>query len=469
VNNATTATASGGRVLFVEDDRAMGEALSAELTEHGFQVAWQGGAEGALEQLSKEDFDVVITDLNMRGMNGIDLCHRVVDNRNDIPVIVVTAFGSLETAIATLRANAFDFITKPFDIDDILIALERATRWRSLRKEVRRLEAALNDKAGRPTTGYSSAPSLIGSSTAMQGIFDLIASVGDSDVGVLITGESGTGKELVARAIHQRTPDAGNRPFVPVNCAAIPETLLESELFGHAKGAFTDAKTQRRGLFAEADGGTLFLDEIGEMPLSMQVKLLRALEERVIRPIGSNVAVPFNARLIAATNRNLEEAVKDKTFREDLYYRIHVVHVEMPPLRSRGGDVLELAQHFLDKASERQKKPIRAFSAQAAARLLAYEWPGNVRELVNCIERAVALARFEEIKVEDLPERIQAYSRTPLVVAADADDLVTLEEIERRYVVRVLEAVGGNKSSAARVLGLDRTTLYRMLARFGLR
>ncbi|CAN5923981.1 sigma-54 dependent transcriptional regulator [soil metagenome] len=448
------------RVLFVDDDRAMCEAMSSELQGHGLDVAWRTTAEAAFDLVSREDFDVVITDLNMRGMNGIDLCHRMAENRRDVPVIVVTAFGSLETAIATIRAGAFDFITKPFDIDEVLLAVERAVRDRSLRKEVRRLQTALE----RPHTPSE----LIGSSSVMQRIHELIARVATSDVGVLITGESGTGKELVAQAIHRRGA-APTGPFVAVNCAAIPEALLESELFGHAKGAFTDAKVQRRGLFAEADGGTLFLDEIGEMPLSMQVKLLRALDERMVRPVGGNAAIPFEARLIAATNRNLEAAVEERTFREDLYYRIHVVHIEVPPLRARGGDILELSQHFLRRSAERQGKAVASLSSAVAQRFLAYTWPGNVRELLNCVERAVALARFEEITVDDLPDRIRAYKHTPLVVAADADELITLDELERRYVIRVVEAVGGNKSSAARVLGLDRTTLYRMLDRFGLR
>lgn len=448
------------RVLFVDDDRAMCEAMSAELVEHGLEVAWRGAGTEAFELLAREDFDVVVTDLNMRGMNGIELCQRVAESRRDVPVIVITAFGSLDTAIATIRAGAFDFLTKPFDIEDILVSVERAMRDRSLRKEVRRLQTALERPAGPAE--------LIGNSSVMQGIVELINRVAASDVGILITGESGTGKELVARAIHRRgaSPEG---PFVAVNCAAIPETLLESELFGHAKGAFTDAKGLRRGLFPEANGGTLFLDEIGEMPLPMQVKLLRALEEKVVRPVGSNTPIPFDARVIAATNRDLEAAVQERTFREDLYYRIHIVHIEVPPLRARGGDILELAQHFLRMAATRQKKGVTGFSSSVAERLLAYTWPGNVREVLHAIERAVALTRFEELQVEDLPERIRAYKRTPLVVAADADELVTLDELERRYVIRVLEAVGNNKSSAARVLGLDRTTLYRMLSRFGLR
>jgi two-component system response regulator HydG len=448
------------RVLFIDDDRAMCEAMSSELVEHGFDVVWRTKADEALALLAREDFVAVITDLNMPGMNGIDLCQRVADNHRDVPVIVITAFGSLETAIATIRAGAFDFLTKPVDIEDIVVAIERAVRYRGLREEVQRLQTALE----RPTGSTE----IIGSSSAMQSVAELIAGVAASDVGVLVTGESGTGKELVARAIHRRGPNP-DAPFVAVNCAAIPEALLESELFGHARGAFTDAKFQRRGLFSEANGGTLFLDEIGEMPLAMQVKLLRALEEKSVRPVGSNTVVPFQARVVAATNKNLEAAVEEKAFREDLYYRIHVVQIDVPPLRARGGDILELAQHFLSRAAGRQNKNVRGLAPAAAERLLGYAWPGNVRELLNAVERAVALARFQEIMVDDLPERIRAYKHTPLVVAAEPDELVTLEELQRRYLTRVMEAVGGNKSSAARVLGLDRTTLYRMLDRFGLR
>ena len=448
------------RVLIVDDDRAMCEALASELTEHGLEVEWRTTGTDAFERAVTEDFDVVVTDLNMRGMNGVDLCRRLAESRRDVPVIVVTAFGTLETAIATIRAGAFDFITKPFDVDDILVAVERAVRDRSLRKEVRRLQTALE----RPRTDTE----IVGSGSVMAGVLDMVTRIADSDVGVLVTGESGTGKELIARAIHRQGPNPDG-PFVAVNCAAIPEPLLESELFGHAKGAFTDAKSQRRGLFAQSSGGTLFLDEIGDMPLPMQVKLLRALEERQVRPVGSDTSSPFDARVIAASNRDLEAAVQEKTFREDLYYRIHVVHIEVPPLRARAGDILELAQHFLRVAAARQRKAVTGFSSAVAEKLLGYTWPGNVRELLHTIERAVALTRFEELTVDDLSERIRAYKVTPLVFTADADELVTLDELERRYVIRVLDAVGGNKSNAARVLGLDRTTLYRMLARFGLR
>lgn len=446
-------------VLFIDDDAAMCQAMASELAGHGYEVETRGSAAAALETLETSDFDVVITDLKMRDMNGLELCQRIATNRRDLPVIVITAFGTLETAVQTIRAGAFDFMTKPFDIDDVIVAIERADRDRKLRKEVERLQSALD------VPGSSS---IIGNGSVTRALLATIARVALSDVSVLVTGESGVGKELVARELHRRGPNAAG-PFVAVNCGAIPETLMESELFGHAKGAFTDAKFARRGLFAESDGGTLFLDEIGEMPVSMQVKLLRALEERTVRPVGSNTTIPFNARLIAATNRSLDAAVQDKTFREDLYYRIHVISIDVPPLRERGADILELAQHFLRISAARQKKSVVGFSAPVAERFLAYGWPGNIRELLNTVERAVAMTQFAEVVVDDLPDRIRSYQRRPLVVAADPDELVSLDELERRYVVRVMEVVGGNKSSAARVLGLDRTTLYRMLDRYGLR
>jgi transcriptional regulator with PAS, ATPase and Fis domain len=297
----------------------------------------------------------------------------------------------------------------------------------------------------------------------MQELRQLIARVADSEASVLITGESGTGKERVAHAIHA-TSRRREGPFLAINCAALPEALLEAELFGHAKGAFTDAKTGRVGLFLQAERGTLFLDELGDLPLSLQPKLLRALQERMVRPVGGNSEVPFDARIIAATNQDLESAVVHKRFREDLYYRVNVVHLEVPPLRARGGDVLVLAQSFIERYALRENKQVRGISVPVGERLLAYGWPGNVRELQNAMERAVALTRFDEITVDDLPERIRRYQVSDVVVAAhDPSELVTLEEVERRYIHHVLEAVGGNKTLAARTLGLDRSTLYRKL------
>ncbi|NVJ09037.1 sigma-54-dependent Fis family transcriptional regulator [Myxococcus sp. AM001] len=446
-----------GRVLVVEDEREMRAMLEKGLTRRGFTPVALPSADEALVRLAAEDFDVVLTDLRMPGMDGLALCERIALNRPDIPVVVVTAFGSLETAVAAIRAGAYDFVTKPIDVDALVLVLERAVQHRALREEVRRLRQELGRREDSGT--------VVGESPPMKQAYALIDRVADLDSTVLITGESGTGKEVAARAVHTR----GRRkdgPFVAINCAAMPEALLESELFGHAKGAFTDAKAARTGLFVQANGGTLFLDEVGELPLTLQPKLLRALQERTVRPVGGDTEVPFDARIVAATNRDLELAVEEDRFREDLYYRLNVIGVELPPLRARGNDVLALSQRFIEQFASRTGKRVLGPSPAAAQRLLAYGWPGNVRELQNCLERAVALTSFEEITVDDLPERVRNYSQPRVVPETqDASELVTLEELERRYIHRVLEAVGGSRTLAARILGVDRKTLYRKLER----
>jgi two-component system response regulator HydG len=446
------------RVLIVDDDQAMCDLLEADLRDRRFETEARRSAEEALAVLDARDVDVVLTDLNMRGLSGIALCRRVAESRPDVPVVVITAFGSIETAVEAIRAGAYDYITKPVDVEALTLALERAIEHHALRREVRQLRRAASASA---RFGQ-----LLGQSAAMRGVHDLLARVADSDAGVLITGESGTGKEVVAKALHA----AGRRsagPFVAVNCAAVPEALLESELFGHARGAFTDARAARTGLFAQASGGTLFLDEIGELPLSMQPKLLRALQERAVRPVGGDAEVPFDARIVVATNRDLETAVEERRFREDLYYRVNVIHVELPPLRARGSDALLLAQRFLEAAAARAGRSVTGISAPAAEKLLAYAWPGNVRELENAIERAVALTRYEEITADDLPAKVRDHKPSHVLVASeDPSELVPLEEVERRYVLRVLESAGGNKTLAARILGLDRKTLHRKLERW---
>ena len=448
------------RILVVDDEPEMATVIEQALNRRGYEVTKQHSADAAWELIEREDFDVVVTDINMRGMNGVELTERCAQTRHDVPVIVITAFGSLETATAVLRAGAYDFITKPFDIDQLVVSVERAIQNRRLREEVKRLRAEIG--RSKPTS------ELMGDSSAMQKVHEIISRVADTDATVLVTGESGTGKELVARALHKRSKRKDG-PFVAINCAAIPEALLESELFGHARGAFTDAKSSRKGLFVEAGAGTLFLDEIGEMPFGMQAKLLRALEERTVRAVGATGETPFHARVVAATNRDLESLVEAGRFREDLYYRINVVHLALPPLRARGGDVLALAQQFVNRYAEPMGKQVRGFSSAVGERLLAYAWPGNVRELQNCIERALALARFDELTVEDLPPKVREYKPSFVVVATeDPTDLVTMEEVERRYIGRVMEAVGQNKTQAAKVLGFDRTTLYRKLERYKL-
>ena len=443
------------RVLVVDDEPEMATVVEQALRRRGYYAVQKNSADAAWELLEREDFDVIITDLNMRGMSGVELTDRVAKNRTDLPVIVITAFGSLETAIATLRAGAYDFITKPFDIDQLVLAVERAAQNKRLRDEVKRLQAEVD--RSKPSTDF------IGESPAIRKVHEVVARVAETDATVLVTGESGSGKELVARDLHKRSKRAAG-PFIAINCAAVSESLLEIELFGHV------ADTTKRGLFVEASGGTLFLDEIAEMPLGMQSKLLRALEERAVRTVGSNVETPFDARLVTATNRDLESLVESGRFREDLYYRINVVHVDLPALRSRGRDILLLAQHFIGKFAAPMGKNVTGFLSAVAERLLSYAWPGNVRELQNCIERAIALARFEELTVEDLPPKVRDYKPSAFVVVATEDptDLVTMEEVEKRYIQRVMEAVGQNKTQAAKVLGFDRTTLYRKLERYKL-
>ena len=449
-----------GSILLAEDDRSMCELLQAGMPRRGFEVTWRTSATEALAILLERDFDVVVTDLNMPGTNGIELCERVVANRPDIPVVVITAFGSLDAATAAIRAGAYDFITKPFDLDALRLTLDRALQHRRLRDEVKRLQQVVTC-----TQGFGE---ILGTSQPMRRVFDLVSRAAESDTTVLVTGESGTGKELIARALHQQSRRC-NGPFVAVSCAALPEALLESELFGHVRGAFTDAKTARTGLMCKASGGTLLLDEIGDAPLGIQPKLLRALEERRIRPVGEDVERAFDARLICATNRDLEAAIEEGRFRADLYYRVNVIHIDLPPLRAREGDVLLLAQHFVHHFASTSGKAVVGVSAAAAQRLLSYSWPGNVRELRNCIERSVALTRFEEITVDDLPEKVQSYRNSRVVV--DLDDtshLPTIEEVEKRYILRVLEAAGGQRTRAAEILGVDRKTLYRKLERWGI-
>ena len=447
----------GYKVLVVDDDEATCELLEMALRRLGHTAATSTSAEEAIRMVAEDDFDVVLTDIKMTSMDGLELCRRVADLVPGLPVIVITGDSSMEAAVGALRAGAYDFIAKP--IDDKLLApcISRAGQAGFLQKEVKRLRAEAD----------SAKPSgeVLGASSAMRRVHEMIGRVAPTEASVLIFGETGTGKELVARSIHERSGRAKG-PFIALNCAAVPATLIEAELFGHARGAFTDAKSSREGLFVQANGGTLFLDEIGEMPIDVQAKLLRALQERKVRPLGSNSEITYNARILTATNRDLEQEVAEKRFREDLYYRINVVRIDLPPLRDRGADVLAIAHHLLAKLA---KDRSLSLSPQAAERLMAYDWPGNVRELENCIERAVALARFDQITVEDLPDRLKSDRAGKIVVSADdSSELVTIDELENRYIERVLKMLNGNKSRAAQVLGLDRRTLYRKLERRGI-
>jgi DNA-binding NtrC family response regulator len=440
------------RVLVVEDDEETRLALSDALEDLGHQVKSEPCAESALSALEHEDVDAVLTDVRMPGMGGIELCRRLSGDRPNVPVVVMTAYGDVDSAVGALRAGAFDFITKPFSVDGVAEVLDNALdRGRSGPPVQRLSPTEIND---------DSFHGLVGSSPAMRALHQQIGRAAATDSTVLVTGESGTGKELVARAIH-RASERSSGPFVAVSCAAVPHEILEAELFGHEKGAFTGAVQARIGLFEQASGGTLFLDEIGDMPVDLQPKLLRVLQERRVRPLGASREVLLDTRIVAATNRDLDQAVRAGRFREDLHFRIKVIHLHLPPLRERERDVLELAQHFLPRAGERTA----TLSPEAEQQLLGYDWPGNVRELENAMHAAVALASGGHIGLDELPTTVRT-RRGPSVQTSERP--TTLEEVERRHIEIVLKAVGWNKARAARKLGIDRATLYRKLSRFGL-
>jgi len=444
-----------GKILVIEDDQDMCDMLSVGLSRRGYNVlTFTSGQEG-LSAVQSQLTDVVLADINLPDKNGLEICNSIATNKPDIPVIIMTAFGSMDTAIAAIRAGAYDFVTKPLDMDMLALSLDRAVRYRNLQETVKKLRDAVK----RP----QNFDNLIGESPAMEELFSKISRIADSEASLLITGESGSGKELTAKAVHMHSRRKG-QSLTTINCAAMPSQLLESELFGHKKGAFTDAKEHSKGLFLDADRGTLFLDEVGEIPLDLQPKLLRALEERVVRPLGGTTERPFEVRIIAATNRDLESAVEDGLFREDLFYRLNVINIEMPPLRSRGADILLLAGKFIEHFSSRQSKAIKGLSDATAEKLLEYTWPGNVRELRNAIEHAVALTNFEKIVPDDLPEKIRLFRNNYILLGAeDPMELISMEEMERRYIMHVLKTTGGNRTLTARILQVDRKTLYRKL------
>jgi two-component system response regulator HydG len=450
----------GSRVLVVEDDEAMRALLVEDLSERGLRVRGAAQLSEALTLMQTELFDVVVSDINMPGGSGLELCRRVRELDPHLPVILITAFGSLEAAIGAVRTGAYDFLTKPVELDQLAIAVERAATLRALRGEVAVLRAEVRQRRR--------GSQLDGTSLPMLRLRDTITQLAGTQATVLVHGESGVGKELVARELHELGPRAGG-PFVAENIAAIPPNLIESALFGHVRGAFTGASGKREGLLQRASGGTLLLDEVGELPLELQPKLLRVLEERRVRPVGSDQEVPFDVRLIAATHRDLAAAVEEGRFRRDLYYRLAVLEIEVPPLRERGRDVLLLAQSFLEHFSKESGRNIKGLHPEVADRLLRCAWPGNVRELRNVMEHAVLVCRGSEIAPGDLPERLRS-APPPLVEARPAEgavELLPMETVERRHILAVLEALGGNKALAARTLGVGRKTLYRKLELWG--
>jgi DNA-binding NtrC family response regulator len=441
------------KILVVDDDPEMCQTISDVLCEEGFSVDTLNESMQASKLLRSKEFDVIVTDLRMKGLKGLDLLGETRKVNPPPPVIIITAFGTIESAIQAMKMGAYDYITKPFKMEELVLTIQKALEHRLLKKEIIRLK--------REVESRYHFHHLIGKSPSMQRIYDLIERISESSGNVLITGESGTGKELVARAIHYN----GSRkegPFIALNCAAIPETLLESELFGYKKGAFTDAKSDKKGLIFEAKEGTLFLDEITEMLPTLQAKLLRVIEEREVRPLGDTNSYPFDVRIISTTNQDIQALIQGGRFREDLYYRLKVIDMELPPLRERREDIPLLIQHFVAKFSRDVKKNVSGVSGDALKILLNYSWPGNIRELENVIQRAITLGQHEMVLPEDLP---------PLMTREmDGDGFekalqkrYTVDQLEKEYIKRVLIEAGGNKSKAAEILGLDRKTLYRKL------
>jgi DNA-binding NtrC family response regulator len=444
-----------GAVLVVDDDADMREMVHDLLKDRGHKVSTAGSGSEALKRLGEADYEVVLSDLRMKGMEGIALLAEIRRTFPDVNVILMTAFGSVETAVEAMKHGASDYLPKPVKKDELIRVVERVMREAALRREVSRLRKEVRKEF--------SFHHILGKSKPMRAVFDLITRIAESPTNVLITGESGTGKELVAKAIHYNS-DRKEAPFIPVNCAAIPEQLLESELFGHMRGSFTDAKVDKHGLFEEAHKGTLFLDEISELPITLQAKLLRAIQEKEIRRIGATKPISVDVRIIAATNLNLAEEVKAKRFREDLYYRLNVIEVKLPPLRDRREDIPLLVEGFLRKCGDARGKEIKGVTEAALAMLMDYLWPGNVRELENVIERAVTLSRSEKITPDDLPPGVQGARGDRRVLEEAAEKTLPLHEIEKEYIKKILEKTGGNKYQAAQVLGIDRKTLYRKLA-----
>jgi len=475
-----TTSGRGATILVVEDDAAMRMMLRESLEEDGYTVEAVGGGRAGIERVKQGGVDLVVSDVKMPDLDGLDMLREIKAVTPSPHVITITAFGSIDTAIRAVKLGAFDYITKPFDVDQLILSVQKALDERALRTEL----ARLRDEVQRSYRWGNT----IGKSAAMQEMFAMIRRLSGSTLSVLVTGASGTGKELVAKSLHFNSPRR-DRPFVAINCAAIPDTLLESELFGHVKGAFTGATRDRPGLFVDAQRGTIFLDEIAELSPALQAKLLRVLQEGEIRPLGAARSQKIDVRIVAATNKDLEENLANGTFRQDLFYRLNTVHIHLPALRERVDDILPLAEHFLVQSAAKARKDVRGFHETAKKALLGYGWPGNVRELENVVERAVARCEGPMVRVKDLPPTassardrratdvpgMQGGQGLPGSPGSDAEQDpfaaalargLTLAELERDYIMKVLAAEGGNKTRAAQRLGLDRKTLYRKLEEY---
>ncbi|OQY54009.1 MAG: two-component system response regulator [Desulfobacteraceae bacterium 4572_88] len=447
-------------ILVVEDDNAHRVMLRSLIGGWGYEIEEANDGSVAIEKVQEGPFDLVLMDIRMLKVSGIEALEKIKILNPAIPVIIMTAYSSVETAISTLKKGAYDYLTKPLDFDKLRLTIERAMEHTLLKEENRLLRETLGKHFDRQN--------IIGRSTVMVRLLETVAQIAPSEATVIISGESGTGKELIAGAIHFNSPRKDG-PFIKINCAAITETLLESELFGHEKGSFTGAERKKKGRFLQAHCGSLFLDEVGEMPPAMQVKLLRVLQEREITPVGSEQTLKVDVRLIVATNRNLADMIRDGTFREDLYYRLNVVNLELAPLRERQEDIPLLVQHFLNHFSEKNHKQISGYTPQAMDHLIRYEWPGNIRELMNVVERGIILSRSEYLDENDIPfvEKSGAGDSDdapfPLAITGD----VPLEEVEKAAILKTLESAAGNKSETARRLGITRRTLHQKLKKYG--
>jgi DNA-binding NtrC family response regulator len=445
-------------ILVVDDESGILDTLRILLRKEGFEVATAQGGKAGLDQIRSGNHDIVLTDVRMPQVTGLDILQAAKEQDTMTPVILMTAQASLQTAVAAVNAGAFYYIQKPFSNDELLAILRRACEFRQIRVENRQLKQDIRRK-DRNTVARP-----IGKSRRFLDVLKLAELVAPTDSTVLIQGESGTGKEVVARYIHNLSGRADG-PFLSINCGALPENLLESELFGHVKGSFTGAVRDKQGLFAAARGGTFFLDEVGEMPPSLQIKLLRVLQEREVIPVGATETIPVDVRIVAATNRDLEEEVRRGHFRSDLFYRLNVIALELPSLRDRRDDLVLLIDHFFQEMATERESPPKALSSDALDAVMVYDWPGNVRELQNALEHAVVLSKGTLIDPGALPERITRRRREPLIAERSSPN-PSLEVIERAYIMWVLQAEGGNKTRAAEVLGIDPSTLYRKLSRY---
>jgi two-component system response regulator HydG len=445
------------RILVVDDDAEMADTVAEYLTGRGFRVDTAVGGKAAVAALKRRSVDAIITDLRMDDLDGLDVLAAAHVDDPSLPVIVMTAYGTIDGAIEAVHRGASHYLTKPFKMEELGVCLDKAFAERGLKRENAELRKAMEERLGFRN--------LVGKSAIMQQLYDLLERVSAIASPVLVSGESGTGKELVARALHHGGPRA-RAPFVAVNCAAIAETLLESELFGHTKGAFTGASDAKKGLFIEADGGTLFLDEIGEMAIGLQAKLLRVLETSMVRPVGGGSERKVDVRIVAASNQDLARAVQEKRFREDLYYRLHVIPIHLPPLRARREDIPLLVDNFVARFNAQHPElPPRELTTEVLRRLCELPWPGNVRELKNTIERLLVLCRGKRVDIRDFAQAVP--EPLPEAMAALASDIVPLRVMTRRYLEWVLTQTGGSKTKAARLLGIDASTIYRILGREG--